>query len=147
MTNHAEHNEDEELTEILKLAVRMDGSSTASLRERLTAAAGELGISPEAVAQAEFEYRQESARKQELALYAKESSNALRIHLGVFIIGSVFFVGLNLLTFGEDKELWFPYIFLTWGFGLAIHAFVALRKVDWDNDEFQKWRRKRAADD
>ena len=145
MAKQVEHFDDDDLSEILRLAVRKQDSTTTDLRNRLLAVADELGISHEAIAEAELEYRQQTSQREELALYAKETKNGLKIHLGVFGIINVFLVGINLLTLHEDKEIWFPYAFLGWGIAVAIHAFVAMRKVDWDDEEFQKWRRERAA--
>ena len=48
------------------------------------------------------------------------------------------------MTFGDDHEIWFPYVLLSWGVVLAIHAFVVGRKPDWNDEEFQKLRRKRS---
>jgi len=145
MPKHVEQYDDDEMSEILKRAVRLQGSQTTDLRQRLLATADELGISHDAVAQAEVEYRQESQQRNELALYTKESRNALRIHFGVYMIVNAFMIGLNLMTFHEDREIWFPYVLLSWGVGLGIHAFVAMRKIDWDDEEFQKWRRERTS--
>jgi len=144
MRNRVEQHDDDELSEILKLALRKESATTADLRQRLLAAADELGIGHESVAQAEAEYRQEASRKQELALYKKESRNSLRLHFGIYAIINASMVGLNLMTLLEDKTIWFPYVLLAWGMGLAIHAFITLREIDWDDEEFQKWRVKRA---
>ena len=144
MANRLEQYDDDEMSEILRRALHKQGTETVELRNRLMAVADELGISREAVAEAELEYRQETSRKQELAIYAKESRKAFNFHAAVLGIVNLFMVGLNLMTYGEDREIWFPYVLLSWGIGLAIHAFLSLRKVDWDDEEFQKWRQKRA---
>jgi len=146
MTNQVQQYDDDELSEILRLAVRKQESASGDLRRRLLDVADELGISHEAIAEAEAEYRQKVSRQNELALYKKENRNGFRIHSGVYVIVNIFLVGLNLITWQEDKEIWFPYGLLGWGIGLAIHAFVTLRKVDWQDEEFQKWRRKRATE-
>jgi 2TM domain-containing protein len=144
MANRLEHNDDDELSEILRRAVRKEGRDNVDLHQRLLAAADELGISHQAVAEAESEYRQESTRQHDIALYTKETRGAFRYHLGIYAIINVFMVALNLMTFHDDHEIWFPYVLLSWGIGLAVHAFIALRKTDWDDEEFQKWRRERA---
>ncbi len=133
------------MSEILRLALHKEGKTAPDQRQRLLAVADELGISHEAVAQAEVEVSAERASRQHSpALYTKEQRSALRIHAGTYAIVNVFMVGINLMTFGDDHEIWFPYVLLSWGLGLAIHAFVSMRKADWDDEEFQKWRRKRA---
>jgi len=143
MRKQVEQFDDDEMSEILRLAIRKQDSTTSDLRQRLLSVADELGISHEAIVKAEVEYRQESAKRKELGIYLKEVRNALRIHLGVYVIVNVAMAALNLLTWHEDHEIWFPYIILMWGIGVAIHWFVSQRKVDWDDEEFQKWRIKR----
>ena len=145
MANRLEQHDDDDLSEILKIALRKDAGSNADLRQRLSAVADELGISPQAVAEAEIEYRKNSEKKRELALFDKERRQALNIHAVTYVVVNIAMAGLNLMTFHEDHEIWFPYILLMWGIGMAIHAFVATMKVDWDNEEFQKWRQKREA--
>src|SRR5471030_1698517 len=143
MPRHEQQFDDDELSEILRLAVRKQESTTDDLRKRLLDVADELGISHTAIAEAEKEYRQTTGRKRELELYKKESRNALWIHSGVYGIVNLAMAGLNLMTYHEDHEIWFPYVLLMWGIGLAIHALVSVRKIDWDDEEFTKWRMKR----
>lgn len=143
MARQEQQFDDGELSEILRLAVRKQEATPGDLRKRLLDVADELGISHAAVAEAEKEYRQTAMRKRELALFRKESLNALKIHGGVYAIVNLALFGLNLMTLHEDHEIWFPYILLMWGIGLAIHAMVSVRRVDWDDEEFQKWRMKR----
>lgn len=137
--------EDDEMSEILRLAIRKQEGSTGDLQQRLLDAADELGIPHSTIVEAEKEYRLSEFRRKEMAQYRKENRNGLRIHLGVYAIINVFLVLINLITLQEDKEIWFPYAILGWGIGVAIHAFVACRTVDWDDEEFQKWRAKRSA--
>ena len=132
------------MAEILRLAIQKQGAENRDLRQRLLAVGGELGLSPEAIAEAELEYRVAAARKKELALYDKDRRGALRIHFGVYMIVNAAFVGLNILTYQEDRQIWAPAMYLLWGIGLAIHALVSTRKFDWDDEEFQKWRVERA---
>jgi hypothetical protein len=135
--------DDDELSEILRLAVRKQEATTDDLRKRLLAVADELGISHSAVEEAEKEYRLKAYRRNELELYRKETVNSFKVHLGIYGIINFFLLGINLMSYQKDKEIWFPYVILGWGIAIAIHAMVALRKPDWDDEEFQKWRQKR----
>jgi len=143
MARQEQQFDDDELSEILRLAIRKQESTTGDLQKRLLEVADELGISHSAIAEAEREYRRTAMRKQEMALYRNESLKSLKVHGGTFAIINLAMAGLNLMTFHEDHEIWFPYILLMWGIGLAIHAMISLRSVDWDDEEFQKWRLKR----
>lgn len=137
-------NEDEdEMTEILRRAVRASESSGAGLQQGLAKAAAELGISDEALRAAEASYRRDKERSRMLAEYREESTKVFRLHLLIYCIVNVALVGFNLMTFSEDHEIWFPYALLGWGIGLAINAVVAYRRVDWKDEEFQKWLAKR----
>ncbi len=42
-------------------------------------------------------------------------------HLSAYIAVTFFFIAMNLLTFGEEPQLWFFYPVLPWGIGLIIH--------------------------
>jgi hypothetical protein len=144
MAERFEHSEDDEMTEILRRAVRKEGGS-GDLRARLHAAADELGISHAAVAEAEAEYRMEAGRKRQLAIYNKERRRGIKNHLITYAAVNLGMIGVNAMTFPEDHEIWFPYILLLWGIALGIHAFIAVQKADWDDEEFQKWRAERVA--
>lgn len=63
---------EKDVEEILKIAVQKDGETTADLRQRMQASAAELGISPEALEEAEQEYAE---KKEQEAQQAKAISD------------------------------------------------------------------------
>jgi hypothetical protein len=137
------NDDDDVVTEILRRAINKSESTGDDLQRRLSAAAEELGISEEALRLAETEYRMEKSRSEKLAKYRQESVGAFRFHLMIYCIVNFALVGINLLTYRDDHEIWFPYGFLGWGIGIMIHAAVTFRRVDWDSEEFQRWLAKR----
>jgi len=144
-TKH-EHDDEDPAVEILRRALAQSESAGDSLHQRLSAAAEELGISPEALRSAEASYRRDKRRSDLLARFRKENKQALHLHAMIYVIVNACLVGLNLLTWHEDRQIWFPYALLGWGIGLLIHAAVAFRRADWDSEEFQDWLSKRKAE-
>ena len=45
-------------------------------------------------------------------------------HLASYLAVGAFFLAMNLITFGESREIWFFYPLLPWGVGLLIHYFT-----------------------
>lgn len=124
--------------------MRVSESTGDDMHRRLAAAAEELGISEEALRSAELSYRRDKERSEKLAEYRDEMTKAFRLHLVIYAIVNVALVGINMLTMREDPEIWFPYSIVGWGIGILINAYVAYRRVDWNDAEFQKWLAKRA---
>lgn len=143
MRARLERREDDAMQEILRRAMLKDANEGRMLRDRLLSAASELGISEEAVLQAEQDYHAETARESQLDEYRIHRRRDFFMHLYVFITVNVFLAAINLLTYHEDKEMWALFPLLGWGIGLVIHAIAALGKSDWHDEEFQKWRKKR----
>ena|SRR5579863_4611464 len=144
MRTRLEEHDDDGMAEILSRAVRKDAEKRDPKLDQLLAAANEMGISPEAVREAELEYRAEAERRRELAAYRSFARRGFRAHLTSYVIVNAFLLAMNLVTWKEDHELWFIWCLLGWGIGIAFHAAGSLRKVEWDDPEFQKWRRTRA---
>lgn len=132
------------MQEILRRALHKEAAQGGQLRDRLLAAADELGISHESVLMAELEYQEEQERSKELAIYRAENRKGFKIHLTAYAAVNAFLIAVNIFTFNDgDKTLWSILPLLGWGIGLVIHAVVSLGKTDWNDEEFQKWRRRR----
>ncbi len=131
--------EDDAMMEILRRAVNKSDTSSQGLQQRLFAAADEMGISRDAVLAAEYEYRRDQVLQDKLRQYDAERRKGFQIHLVSYASVNVFMAALNVMTYHEDNEIWFPYILLSWGIGIAIHAFLSLRKADPNDIEFKKW--------
>ncbi len=136
----------DEMSEILEVAARLDGVTSApdeiSLDE-LTQIAEELGISPEAVeqvvsgradkARAEREalaVEQEEAR--ELARKKKRAWRSWRAHVASFV---AVMLGLILLDMVTGPGAWWYYPAIGWGMGLGVHTLVTLFNAFEDEDE------------
>ncbi len=88
---------EKDVEEILKIAVQKDGETSADLRQRMQASAAELGISPEALQEAEQEYAEKKEREAEQAQAIRDQrSDFLRSMLKpsilAFALGAVIFV-------------------------------------------------------
>jgi len=145
MPTGLEQHDDDAMQEILRRAIHKEAAESGKLRDRLLAAADELGISHNTVLQAENEYREETERARDLAAYAREQRKGFRIHLAVYVSVNLFLILMNLLTSSHDRTPWALFPLLGWGIGLVCHAIVALSKPDWHSEEFQSWRRDRKA--
>jgi hypothetical protein len=143
MATGLEQHDDDAMQEILRRAMQKDGTHGQALRDRLLTAADELGISHESVIEAEREYNVARERNQELAAYRKHLRKEFKAHLGIYVAVNFFLILINVLTFRNDHELWALFPLLGWGIGLVIHAINALGKPDWDDEEFQKWRKEK----
>lgn len=138
---------DEDVEEILKLAIRQSHESTTDLRQRLQQTATELGITPEAIARAEQQYFQGKTIKEELREYDEERRRSARLHLISYIAVNLGLLGINFLSAVGDKNpsLWALYPLVGWGIGLMIHlGSVYFTKPSITDDEFLAWRRRRS---
>ncbi|MBS1713567.1 MAG: 2TM domain-containing protein [Armatimonadetes bacterium] len=148
MSENFEHLQSEEdVEEILRLAVRQTGSDTGSLRERLAQSADELGISPEALAEAEREWaakrRSESARELESgdrSAFRKMKVAELLQHAGVYAIVNAFLLWIDLRNGALNWAMW-P--IAGWGIAVALHALSVFVHGPDEEKEFQRWRKKR----
>lgn len=130
----------EDIQQILNLAIARQSDGEEFTREQLVEIAAELGISTESLQQAEQEWllQQEERQKHlEFNLYRRKQ---LKKRLGKFLIINSFLVGLNLLIVGHLS--WSLYILLFWGFGLALNAWNTYQLEGEEyNRAFQRWYR------
>ena len=137
------HDDDDAMQEILRRAMEKERTETGALQDRLLAAADELGISRDAVLQAEQEYRVESERAKELATYHRNEKKDFKLHLAIYVTVNVFLFLINMLTLKDDNTLWALFPLLGWGIGIVIHAISSMAKPEWQDEDFQEWRRER----
>ncbi len=134
---------DEDVDEILKLALRRQDGSDGDLRGRLTVAAQELGISDQDLKAAETEYLRNKADTQEFLEFKNRQRRELREHVFAYFIVNALLVAINLFTSG--KLTWAVWPILGWGIGLAFHAWAALNSDSESfQEEFEQFRRKQA---
>lgn len=66
-------------------------------------------------------------------------------HLSVYIAVGMFFFIMNMVTLGNDPELWFFFPMMPWGVGLLIHyfsvfglPFTGALTEEWEKSEMDK---------
>jgi hypothetical protein len=110
---------DEDVEEILRLAVRKSGAaSDTDLRDRLKQAAAELNISEEELRQAEIEFIQKREAVEAVSEAKKRDTQEFMGHLITFVAVNVFLISIDVLADGGIS--WSIYPLLGWGIGLAI---------------------------
>ena len=137
---------DEDVDEILKLALRRQDGSDQDLRGRLAVAAQELGISDEDLETAENEYLSNKADTREFLEYKRRRRRELREHVFSYVIVNAMLVAVNWISSG--KLTWAVWPILGWGVGLAFHAWATLNSDSESfQEEFEQFRRKQARRD
>jgi hypothetical protein len=126
-----------DLEEILALAARKSGSQTGSLRDRLHAVADEIGISPEALREAEIEHAKRKEEQMQIQAFARKRKAEWRSHLFSYIGVNGFMLCINLVTSGSIS--WAIWPLLGWGIGMAIHTFNTWFQPPEDDEEFEKF--------
>ncbi len=133
---------EEDVDEVLKLALRMQGRADEDLRSRLVAAAEELGISPEELASAEAEYVLNKEERKEFLEFKQRQVREFREHFFAYITINTLLVAINFIT--AETVNWAIWPILGWGIGLAFHAWGSLNSGSESfQEEFANFRRKR----
>lgn len=134
---------DDDVEAILRIAVNQASiSGGQSLRERLLAAADELGLTPEQIAEAEKKYFIEQQEKAELAEFTKHQRNEYMEHAGAFLgVNATLFV-INFLTAGHISWAW--WVFFAWGIGIVC-GFPSAFMVNSNGfqNEFKQWQKRK----
>lgn len=137
---------DEDVDEILMLALRRQDTADGDLRRRLTSSAQELGISDEDLKQAEVEYLKNKAETKEFLEFKDRQRRELKEHVFAYVIVNALLVAINWFTSGGLT--WVVWPILGWGVGLAFHAWSALNSDSESfQEEFDQFRSKRARTD
>lgn len=133
---------DDDVDEILKLALRKQSGGDGYLRERLQAAADELGIPDTALAEAEEEYHAQKIDQQEFTEFKNRQRREFRQHLFSYFIVNTMLVAINFFT--SQTVSWAIWPILGWGIGLGFHAWGALNSdSETFHEEFESFRRKK----
>lgn len=138
MPEHLE--DDRDVEQILKLAVRSAGfSDEEALRQRLHAAGAELGLTDAQIAAAEERYKEEKAEMLERAEFESYAVKEFWEHFWAYIIVNAGLVAFDL--FGDGRLSWAMWPLIGWGIGLAFHAYsVYFPSQEGYEEEFMKWR-------
>ncbi|MCH7904655.1 MAG: 2TM domain-containing protein [Armatimonadetes bacterium] len=133
---------DEDVDEILKLAVRRQGGSHGDLRARMLEAADELGISDSDLQQAEDEYLQQKIDRDEFDEFRRKQRREFRQHLFCYVVTNALLVGIDVMADGGID--WAMWSILGWGIGIASHAWATLNSDSQPfQEEFEKFRDKK----
>lgn len=130
----------EDIQQILQIAIARQAHDTEFTREQLVEIATELDISLDCLQQAEQEWSTQQGELQK-----RESFNAYRRSkfnksLGKYIIVNSFLVPLNFLSAGELS--WSLYILLLWGLGLGLNAWKIYQSQGEEYEQaFKHWYR------
>src|SRR5579871_1706911 len=133
--------DDQEADQILRLASQK--ASTAGIsRDRLLATAAELGISAEAVEEAERTMLRQREDARHRADFDKERRRDFYTHLFSWVIVNTFLVAIWMIT---DRSYFWPiWPMLGWGIGLAFHATATYFKGSGEYEkDYEKWLAKR----
>jgi hypothetical protein len=124
--------------DILRRAVAID-TLQAHNKDVMLKTAEELGISREAVEQAEREHFLQKREKQEFAEFVRHQRQSFWSHLASYLIVNAFLFGIDVVSDGRLE--WAIYPLLGWGIGLAFHAVgVFATKGEDFQKEFEEWR-------
>ncbi len=139
---------DEEAEAILREAARLDRPSGAGQsRDRLLATAAELGISPEAVQQAETKVAEAVQTTRDRTEFELSRRSKLREQVMSFVGVSVMLLGINLFTEGFSMNLssfWSLYAIGIYGFFVLSDLFqFYVRSPARNEAAFAKWREKK----
>ncbi len=131
----------EDIQQILNLAIARESDGGEFSREQLVEIAVELGISTENLQQAEQEWLLLQQERQQHQDFNFHRQSQLKKRFGKYVIVNIFLVCLNLLTAGQLS--WSLYILLFWGLGLGLNAWNTYQLEGEEYERaFQKWYRK-----
>jgi hypothetical protein len=128
---------DEEAEEILKVAANRQGQGGLDLF-RLQAAASELGISPEALADAEAQVMREREERAQFEEYKRSKRQAFFNSLVTYIV-------VNAGLWIAMRPSWIVYVLGGWGIGLVSEGFKAFGGSRPGSPEFETWRQARVS--
>jgi hypothetical protein len=141
MPNRFEDDHDLE-AEILRAAAAIDAQRAPRMRDTLMKSAAELGISEEAVLEAERRVLAERSERSILHEFQTQYRRSFWGHFAAWTIINLFLVALNFVNW--EGKFWAIMPILGWGIAIAFHAWAAFNP---NSEEFQKdyvkWKLKR----
>ncbi len=127
--------------EILRRAIAIDAMQGHN-KEVLLKTAEELGISKEAVEQAEREYFTQQKEQGELAEFIRHQRRGFYSHLWSYVVVNSFLVCMDFFSNGRLEWAYWPVF--GWGIGMAFHALSVFNTQSEDfQKEFEQWREQR----
>jgi hypothetical protein len=130
--------------EVLKRAIAIEALDT-NAKDVVRRTAAELGVSEQAIEQAEKEYFKEKMEREEREQFAVHQRRGFFSHLASYVIVNSFLIILDLMRDGQLN--WAMYPLLGWGIGIAFHAFGSFNRNSEDfQEEFEAWRAEKQRD-
>jgi hypothetical protein len=131
----------EDIQQILNLAIARQSSSGEFSREQLLEIATELGISTQTIREAEQEWLVKQGDQQQRKEFNLYRRSQLQQRVAKFLIFNSFLVALNFVSAGVLS--WSLYILLFWGLGLALNTWNTFQLQGEEYEQaFQRWNRK-----
>jgi len=131
----------EEIQQILHLAISRQAYEGEFSREQLLEIATELEISPENLQVAEKEWLTKQGDLQKRQDFNSYRRGKFKKQFGKYVIVNSFLVPLNFLSAGTLS--WSLYIVLLWGLGLGLNAWNTYQSGGEEYERaFQQWHRK-----
>jgi hypothetical protein len=132
---------EEDAEAILRLASQGLDVGAVS-RANLLASAAELGISVEALEQAERSVMFQRADSELRSQFKRRVHGEFYTHLVVYLTVNLFLIAINALTGLQD--FWAIWPILGWGLAVALHCGVIfVKSPDAFEREFERWKEKR----
>ena len=140
---------EDEAEAILREAARLDRSGgSAQSRERLLATAAELGISEQAVREAEGRVAENMQLDRDRAEFELSRKSKFREQVASYVGTSIMLLGINFLTTGFSMRLsgmWSLWVVGIWGFSIISDMFqYYFRSKEREQVAFEKWRQKKS---
>ncbi|MEM8829866.1 MAG: 2TM domain-containing protein [Cyanobacteria bacterium P01_G01_bin.19] len=128
----------EDIQEILQLAIANHHTEDELSREQLWEIAAELDISNAVIQSAEKDWLEKKATDRQRRAFDLHRRQRFKQKLTKFAIANTFFISLNLIAAGGLS--WSLYIFLFWGLGVALDGWKAYQSSGEAYErEFQRW--------
>lgn len=141
MSDPSRSYQQEELQEILNLAIARQGNDTKFTRAQLVEIADELGISALDLQIAEKEWLSKSGEQKERQAFDLYRRQNLQKKITGYALTNGFLITINLATMGTISWAW--YIVGFWGLTLGIKAWsISHANPENYNEAFYSWQRK-----
>jgi hypothetical protein len=134
--------EEHDSEEILRRALAIDAQRQGSDREAMFAAAKELGISDDALVQAEEQWLKEKEDRAHFREFVRQQRSGWVGHITMYLVFLAFFF---ILDVRDGRLTWFWWPTFGWGIGVFFHSLGVLNtKSETFQKEFREWRKNRS---
>lgn len=131
----------EDIQQILNLAISRQAYEGEFTRKQLLEIAEELEISPDCLQAAERDWSSQQIEIQKRQAFNQHRRSKLKKQAGKYVIINSFLLSLNWLSAGDLS--WSPYILLIWGLGLGLNAWSTFQSQGEEYERaFSKWYRR-----